>query len=131
MPRTRSAQPNESTLLASSRYSDERFLFRHPDQSVSDLGRSSHAFLCQQARHNQPSPKALPRLALHGLHNTLVTLALYDRVDIKLLSERLKHSRTLVTQKLYTPHAANAERCKQSTLLRADAPRNSLPQHRA
>lgn len=103
MLRTWRAQQNEEKLLAGAGYEDEGFVFCHPDGNVYEPDRFSREFLRQQERYNRANPdEPLPRLVLHGLRHTWATLALHEGIDIKVVSERLNHSSTFVTQEIYT-----------------------------
>lgn len=44
----------------------------------------------------------LPRLTVHGLRHTWANLALQAGIDIKIVSDRLNHSSTHITRKIYT-----------------------------
>ncbi len=103
MLRSWRARQNEERLLAGPGYDDAGFVFCHPDGRPYDPDRFSREFLRKQAQYNRAHPaEPLPRLVLHGLRHTWATLALEEGIDIKIVSERLNHSSTHVTQGIYT-----------------------------
>lgn len=94
---------NEEKLLAGPGYTDDDFVFAHPDGRVYQPDRFSTEFLRKQERYNRANPdEPLPRLVLHGLRHTWATLALHEGIDIQVVSERLDHSSTHVTREIYT-----------------------------
>lgn len=97
------ARQAEDKLLVGTGYDDKSFVFCHPDGSVYDPDRFSREFLRKQVQHDRADPGApLPRLVLHGLRHTWATIALHEGIDIQVVSERLNHSSTHVTQEIYT-----------------------------
>jgi integrase len=103
MLRSWRARQNEERLLVGPGYDDRGFAFCRPDGSPYDPDRFSREFLRKQEQYNRAHPEQrLPRLVLHGLRHTWATLALQEGIDIKIVSERLNHSSTHVTQEIYT-----------------------------
>ena len=97
------AKQNEERLLVGPGYLDEGYVFCKPDGTVYDPDRFSREFLRKQEQFNcAGSPRALPRLTLHGLRHTWATLALHEGIDITVVSDRLNHSSTFVTREIYT-----------------------------
>ncbi len=97
------ARQNEEKLLLGAGYRDDGWVFCKADSSVYQPARFSREFERQQQRHNRGEPEQqLPELKLHGLRHTWATLALAEGVDIHIVSERLNHSSTHVTQEIYT-----------------------------
>lgn len=97
------ARQAEEKLLIGAGYSDQDFVFCHPDGSVYEPDRFSREFLRKQLQHNRVHPgEPLRRLVLHGLRHTWATLALREGIDIQVVSERLNHSSTHVTREIYT-----------------------------
>ncbi|MCU1497587.1 MAG: putative phage integrase related protein [Acidimicrobiales bacterium] len=97
------ARQNQEKLLAGPGYTDDGFVFAHPDGRVYHPDRFSTEFLRKQDRYNREHPdQPLPRLVLHGLRHTWATLALHEGIDIQIVSERLNHSSTHVTREIYT-----------------------------
>ncbi len=97
------ARQNEERLLVGSGNEDLDLAFRHPGGRPYEPNRFSHEFIRQQEQYNRAHPEqALPRLVLHGLRHTWATLALQEGIDIKIVSERLNHSSTHVTQEIDT-----------------------------
>jgi integrase len=103
MLRSWRARQNEERLLVGPGYDDRGFAFCHPDGSPYDPDRFSREFLRKQEQYNRAhSEQRLARLVLYGLRHTWATLALQEGIDIKIVSERLNHSSTHVTQEIYT-----------------------------
>ena len=72
-------------------------MFCHPDARPYNPERFSREFERALERHPQ-----LPRIRLHDLRHTWATLALQAGVPVEIVSERLGHSKTAITNDLYT-----------------------------
>lgn len=95
-------QDIEKQLLGSA-YNDDGFVFSHEDGRHYHHERFSREFLRKQQQYNDANPNMpLPRLTVHGLRHTWATIALKQKVHLKVVSERLNHSTTGITARVYS-----------------------------
>jgi integrase len=76
----------------------------------------------------------LPHIRFHDLRHTFATLQLGNQQPIKIVSEMMGHSRTAITQDLYTHVSARMQRQAADALdaaLRADGEGGSAAEHHA
>src|SRR5262245_21896393 len=93
----------EMKLRLGSGYDDGGYVFCQFDGRPYHPERFSREFARNQQYFNRDRPgRALPAISLHGLRHTWATLALTAGIDIKIVSERLSHSSTHITQEIYT-----------------------------
>jgi integrase len=76
---------------------DATLVFCHPDGRPYHPERFSREFDRRLDRHHFE-----PRITLHGLRHTWATLALASGVPTKVVSERLGHSTTAITENVYS-----------------------------
>ena len=94
---------NEEKELLDSAYHDDDFVFCHEDGRHYHPERFSREFLRKQQQFNDANPDApLPRLTIHGLRHTWATIALTNNVHLKVVSDRLNHSTTDITARVYS-----------------------------
>jgi integrase len=86
----------EEMLKLGLRPGDDALVFSHPDGRPYHPERFSREFDRRLERF-----KFEPRIRLHDLRHTWATLALEAGVPLKVVSERLGHSRTGITSDLY------------------------------
>ena len=78
-------------------------MFCHEDGRHYHPERFSREFLRKQQQYNEANPDTpLPRLTIHGLRHTWATIALKQKVHLKVVSERLNHSTTDITARVYS-----------------------------
>ncbi len=100
--RWRQIQNSEKQLLGDA-YRDDDFVFCHEDGRHYHPERFSREFLRKQQQYNDANPDTpLPRLTIHGLRHTWATIALKQKVHLKVVSERLNHSTTDITARVYS-----------------------------
>jgi len=85
----------EATVIASSAYEDNDLIWCREDGSPYPPDYVSRHFVELAER------AGLPRIQLHAGRHTAASLALEAGVDIKVVSERMGHSTTVITQNLY------------------------------
>jgi integrase len=90
----RQAQASERLAFGPA-YQDHDLVFAHPDGSPQDPDVISQTFE-RLIRH-----AGLRSIRLHDLRHTHATLALQAGVPVKVVSERLGHSKASVTQDIY------------------------------
>lgn len=79
------------------------YVFCQADGQTYHPERFSREFDRNQRYFNRDNPdQQIPTITLHGLRHTWATLALTAGIDIKIVSERLNHSSTHITQEIYT-----------------------------
>ncbi|MFV0316131.1 MAG: tyrosine-type recombinase/integrase [Microthrixaceae bacterium] len=84
-------------------YQGDGWIFCRADGAPLHPERFSREFLRKQDAYNKAHrDEPLPRLKLHGLRHTWATLALEEGIDIHVVSDRLDHSSTHVTSRIYT-----------------------------
>lgn len=86
----------QDRLLVGPDFTDQGFVFHHPDGSWLRPNTVSDAFLRRVSRYG------LPRLTLHGLRHTWATLALEDGVHPRVVQERLGHATIAITLGIYS-----------------------------
>lgn len=87
---------NREKLAAGEAYTDHGLLFAQEDGTPLRPGSVSYYF------RKLAAEAGLPIIRLHDGRHTAATLALEAGLDIKVVSERLGHSTTRITQDLYT-----------------------------
>ncbi len=98
----RTIQDREKAVLGGA-YQDEGFVFYLEDGRHYHPERFSREFLRKQQQFNDAHPEApLPRLTIHGLRHTWATIALTNNVHLKVVSDRLNHSTTDITARVYS-----------------------------
>lgn len=98
----RERQAEDKRLLGAG-YHDEGWIFYRPDGTPHHPERFSRQFRRKQETYNNANPdEPLPVLKLHGLRHTWATLALQEGIDIHIVSDRLDHSSTHITEEIYT-----------------------------
>jgi integrase len=95
--RAHRARQAQELLLLGIRADGDTLLFCHPDARPYNPDRFSREFDRALARHPE-----MQRIRLHDLRHTWATLALAANVPVKIASERLGHSKTGITQDLYS-----------------------------
>lgn len=95
--RAHRARQAQELLLLGIRPDGDSLVFCHPDARPYNPERFSREFARALARLPE-----LPRNRLHDLRHTWATLALVANVPVKVVSERLGHSKTAITLDLYT-----------------------------
>lgn len=91
----RSRQAQERLLIGEG-YRDSGLVFTHPDGLLYHPERFSREFDRAVERHG------LERIRLHDLRHTWATLALEAGVHVKVVSERLGHSSSVITLDTYS-----------------------------
>lgn len=86
----------QDRLLVGPDFTDQGFVFHHPDGSWLRPNGVSDASLRRVSRYG------LPRLTLHGLRQTWATLALEDGVRPRLVQERPGHSTIVINLGIYS-----------------------------
>ncbi|MEM7025145.1 MAG: site-specific integrase [Pseudomonadota bacterium] len=98
----RERQNTEKQLLGDA-YQDHDWIFCHEDGRHYHPERFSREFLRKQQQYNAAHPDTpLPRLTIHGLRHTWATIALENKVHLKVVSDRLNHSTTHITAEVYS-----------------------------
>jgi len=97
--RTWRARQREEMFMVGRHQDDDTLLFSWPDDGRPyHPERFSREFTRRLAR---PAFAKLPKIRLHDLRHTWATLALQAGVDVKVVSERLGHSKTAITLDIY------------------------------
>jgi integrase len=107
-------------------------VFGFPDGRPFNPDRFSREFDRRQSAYNRDHPEApLPRLTLHGLRHTWATIALEAGIPVKIVSERLGHASTTITNDVYahvTP-TMGADAAEQVASLIFHSARSAEPIH--
>ncbi len=104
------ARKAEERAVVGPGYADNRLLFTYPD------GRPLHPDFITASFRRRVRAAGLPAIRLHDVRHTYATTALLAGVPVKVISERLGHSTTAITENLYMHVLPGMDRTAANTV---------------